>query len=343
VRRNRLNLFFFCCLAALTLVGCQEEQIRHYRVPKVDTSHRMLAALFPHQERTWFFKLVGPAQAVTEHKEEFEHFMSSIRFANEKQRPITWTVPEGWKEEPGSEMRFATLRMTKSETPLEISVFSFGRESGSVLANVNRWRGQIGLGPISEAELAQTAKELKVDGVSGTLVDVTGPHEPRTMRTGPFASGQNPVAETTETQESLQYTTPAGWVKYDAPGPIRPEVALRVTEGNQSVEITVTRAGGGLLDNVNRWRNQIKLGPVSQVELEKDVRTIKVNGLPAQYVDLAGPGSGQRIVGVIVPQGEQSWFFKMRGPGDVVGKQKSAFEAFVGSVRFNGGRGASDG
>ena len=39
---------------------------------------------------------------------------------------------------------------------------------------------------------------------------------------------------------------------------------------------------------------------------------------------------------MILPRGEQTWFFTIKGPADLVEKQKSAFEAFVKSVRFDG-------
>ena len=48
----------------------------------------------------------------------------------------------------------------------------------------------------------------------------------------------------------------------------------------------------------------------------------------------------RRILGVVVLRRGQTWFFKMTGPADLVEKQKPAFEAFLKSVRFDGGNGA---
>ena len=61
-------------------------------------------------------------------------------------------------------------------------------------------------------------------------------------------------------------------------------------------------------------------------------------------MDLTGPaqsGISQRMLGVGLPHGGATWFFKMTGPADLVGKQKAAFEAFVKSVKFDGGKGAN--
>ena len=35
---------------------------------------------------------------------------------------------------------------------------------------------------------------------------------------------------------------------------------------------------------------------------------------------------------------EETWYFKLLGPVDVVTKNKDAFESFVKSIKFTGGR-----
>jgi hypothetical protein len=69
---------------------------------------------------------------------------------------------------------------------------------------------------------------------------------------------------------------------------------------------------------------------------------MNVDGEHGGYVDLTGPESAgaSRILAVMVQRDGSTWFFKMRGPADLVGRQKNSFEAFVGSVRFTGREGA---
>ena len=63
------------------------------------------------------------------------------------------------------------------------------------------------------------------------------------------------------------------------------------------------------------------------------------------YLDLVGPGTGSekatRMLAVSLPHDDHTWFFKMIGPAELVGKQKAAFEVFVKSVKFDGGKGAN--
>jgi hypothetical protein len=40
--------------------------------------------------------------------------------------------------------------------------------------NINRWRGQIGLAPIEESDLAKTIQRFEVGGTEGSFVDLEG-------------------------------------------------------------------------------------------------------------------------------------------------------------------------
>src|SRR5207253_196455 len=102
--------------------------------------------------------LAGPVSQVDEHKEAFDQFIRSVRFVDNAERPITWTVPEGWRAGPASNLRYATLYLGPEEHPLQLTVFGFSGAAGSILDNVNRWRRQIGLLDIPENELSSISK-----------------------------------------------------------------------------------------------------------------------------------------------------------------------------------------
>jgi len=124
--------------AALALAGCQEEGVRHYQAPHVEALSspevrgerpkvRLLAAILPHGEHTWFFKLSGPADAVGEQAEAFDGFVRSVRFGEDQERPVRWTVPAGWRAGRRSELRYATFRAGPKEKGLEVTVVPLGR------------------------------------------------------------------------------------------------------------------------------------------------------------------------------------------------------------------------
>ena len=66
---------------------------------------------------------------------------------------LKWTLPGGWTETHPGGMRFATLK--PPDGSVDVSVVVLSGPAGGELANVNRWRGQIGLSAIGEPALAK--------------------------------------------------------------------------------------------------------------------------------------------------------------------------------------------
>jgi hypothetical protein len=325
--------------------GCQEQpEIRSYSVPRTEQKkepRHLLGAMIPREKQVWFFKVDGPPEKIDGLKDAFDHFVKSIRFTDKEGTPITWTLPEGWQQEEGDkQMRFATIRIGPKD-PLEMTVVPLPREgeADSILRNVIRWRDQLGLDPISRDELGQNTQQIDVQGVAVTKVEIKGYHKERKPmfaarpKARPAAKRGNAALNV-----PLTYEVPAGWEEGPA-GDFR-IAAFRLREGDQEAETTIIPLGkqsGSLLANVNRWRGEVDLPPIAEAALAEQVRSTTVDGIAAQYIDLAGPRL--RTLVVTVPREEQTWFFKMRGASDLVGKQKAAFEGFVKSVKFKAGPG----
>jgi hypothetical protein len=188
------SIFVVSCFWAVA--GCgQHDEIARYSVPKPElvdptlvakanlpaaatTEQQTLGLIVPVGEMGWFFKLTGEKQAVEAQHEAFLQFIMSIKFSAAPDSKPSWTLPEGWKERPGSQMRFATIQIAADGKPLELSVIPLpmtgGDEQKYVLDNINRWRGQLNLKPIDANELAATTKTLKIDGHESTLVSLVG-------------------------------------------------------------------------------------------------------------------------------------------------------------------------
>jgi hypothetical protein len=101
--------------------------------------------------------------------------------------------------------------------------------------------------------------------------------------------------------------------------------------------------GGGGRANVNRWRMQLGLDPVSEEQLQKELRKLETPEGAAPYIDLSGRSQTgpQRILGAWLAHGGRTWFITMKGSPELVGKQQAAFKAFVKSIRFADGTGAA--
>src|SRR5262249_1473797 len=99
--------------------------------------------------------------------------------------------------------------------------------------------------------------------------------------------------------------------------------------------------GGGLLENVNRWRRQLSLAPVLESDLEKLVSSLDVPGGKAILIDMNGTdaktGGPARLIGAIVPREDKTWFYKLMGNESVAEREKPAFIRFCQSVKYPNG------
>ena len=169
---------------------------------------RILAAVLNAGGTTVFFKMIGEDALVSENKPKFLAWLKSVDIGDSSggssasssasapasapaapvapppasmAGPVTpppatglpeWEVPEGWKSVPASTMRLASFAVGNGG---DFSVVALGPAAGGTLANLNRWRGQLGLAPIAEAEVAAATSSVPLkDGQTAILADLTG-------------------------------------------------------------------------------------------------------------------------------------------------------------------------
>jgi hypothetical protein len=331
--------------------------------------------------------------------------------------------PDGWEAVPPGEMRVASFRVKgKDGKTADVSVIPLPGLAGHDIDNVNRWRGQLGLAPVTEGELPKLAEPVRIGGLDGQLYDLAGENAAAGEKTrilaamlrregaawffkmtgdselvaqqkpafvsylksfsfpstdgqtetspatelpashppiggvAPFAANQAgsqlppshppiagasaPAAGPVSSEGKPDWQVPASW-KEIAGGQFL--VAKFIITGSDSSQAAVNvsssgGAGGGLAMNVNRWRGQLGLGQLAESEIQSTAKPLDVTSGKATLVDMIGadPKTGQktRVLGVMVPQGQQTWFYKLMGPEQTVEANKEAFLSFVKTVKY---------
>jgi hypothetical protein len=79
---------------------------------------------------------------------------------------------------------------------------------------------------------------------------------------------------------------PNSWVT-GSPGTIN-KAAYILSSPAGKAKLTISRLGGDLDTNVNRWRKQVNQAPLSKEEVAK-TPTLTVNGVTVYRVDVSGP------------------------------------------------------
>lgn len=145
---------------------------------------RSTVAVIENEGALWFVKMDGEESVVAAQQDEFKDFLKSIRFEAGPSTQVAGAtpasegdgkIPAGWTQKPAGQMVLAAYQASKGGKTADITVTSFPGDVGGVLANVNRWRGQVGLAPIGAGDLAKETKTIDLaSGEKATVVDVTG-------------------------------------------------------------------------------------------------------------------------------------------------------------------------
>jgi hypothetical protein len=93
---------------------------------------------------------------------------------NSGQPTLQYTLPVGWEKKTPTQMRVASFGISQDGKQADISVIPLAGMAGTDPANVNRWRGQIGLGPLADAELLNLAENVSVGDQPADLYDLAG-------------------------------------------------------------------------------------------------------------------------------------------------------------------------
>ena len=126
-------------LALGSLVSCHNDKIEVYKIPKENINVAMQSGL-----------------------------ANSAPPGN----PAQWNKPDGWVEQPVSEMRLGSFKVEgANNASADVSVIAFAGEAGGLISNINRWRGQLQLAPLDEDQLSQAIQHTEVDNVPTALVD----------------------------------------------------------------------------------------------------------------------------------------------------------------------------
>ncbi len=286
--------------------------------------------------------------------------------------PLKWKLPTGWQEVPSSSMRVASFKITGADgKQADVSVIPLPGGAGGDLSNVNRWRGQVGLAPVAEEELPKLTDTVEVDGQPAALYELTGdavrilaaiqrrdgmmwffkitgdsqlvaqvrPAFVEFLKSVQFVTSTAMPAVTSEVVTSNakpNWTVPAGWQEISG-GQFLVAKFVVTGDGGAQAAVNISSSagdGGGLAANVNRWRKQLGLSELTGEELAKSVQSIG----PITLVEMAGQdvrtSQPTALIGVMVSQAGQVWFYKLMGDATVVAAQKAAFVQFVQGVKY---------
>ena len=95
-----------------------------------------------------------------------------------KKTPFSWDIPAKWNESNKSSMRLASFSASYIDGLADISITSFSGQGGGILANVNRWRKQLGLNPAPLNQINNSIVIKKSELGNYKLIKIINEKEP---------------------------------------------------------------------------------------------------------------------------------------------------------------------
>lgn len=281
---------------------------------------------------------------------------------------FAWDLPEGWTTLPPTEFRQADFRVAAH---LDVECY-MSVVIGGALANLNRWRGQMGLAGITTTEMEALTKR-EFFGIDAYYVEMAGsfrgmsgdplpghmlvglvlaaPQQTLTLKLiGPEAAVRDELqrfaalaasfqlapsqdAVVAPPGDSLDWTAPEGW----RPSPPRPmtEVAFDLGENTACWISVLGFDGGGPDANIQRWRAEMGGAPVAVQQ------SIPIFGTQGTMIEISGRFGGNSAVAPIDDAtmlavscglGDRTIFVKMIGPRAEVQAHHQEFLEFCASL-----------
>jgi len=158
---HRSSLLLLASLTA-SLLGCDEQGPQHKEV--TITASRTVDQ---------------PAKQVDPRLKDGQRFGARPMGRPSQQQPelpppsrldLSWSAPSSWQDRGPSSMRRVTFQVAPGT---ECYLVTLPGQAGGVSANVNRWRKQMGLSPLSPGDIAKLPKQQAL-GVTGVMIEAEG-------------------------------------------------------------------------------------------------------------------------------------------------------------------------
>lgn len=152
----------------------------------------------------------------------------------------------------------------------------------------------------------------------------------------------------------LVFTAPPAWHTRPAASSMRvAEFVIPRTAGDpEDAELIVyyfgAQGGGGAQANIDRWVGQMQRPGGASAKDDARTESWTINGLKLTSVDVSGtyvaevrPGASERfnkpdfrLLAAVVETAKGPYYIKLTGPARTVAAAVPAYEAFLGSLRF---------
>ena len=145
-------------LLAWFVTSCRQQEVVAYQVPK-ETDAKAERPHDPGAVPPTVPAAAGP--------------MAGTAVATASGAGLSWTAPVRWQTKPAGAMRKGSYSIPGADGSVaDLSITAFPGDVGGESANVNRWRGQLQLGPLPDDQIAAAITRFDENGLKIGLVEL---------------------------------------------------------------------------------------------------------------------------------------------------------------------------
>ncbi len=284
---------------------------------------------------------------------------------------LTWTAPESWtKIANANQFDRARYEVAGADGEKATATVTAGI-GGSVPMNVNRWRGQLGLGAASEPELKAAAIPVQTADSAGVIFELAGPDGSRKILAailpipgdtyyfkldGPPAivdaerdafmtlvnsskidkSGSTPAATTSAPEPAaLKFNAPSGWTagSNDDSSSMR-AASYTTANGGEIAILRFRKTPDAIVQNVNIWRQEAGLDAATS---EDQLALTEVKSTDGELTWKVHQVDSEQstVLAAFAPQGETLWVVRLKTTPAQVSNESAEMTAFLQSATSN--------
>jgi len=155
-------------IIALVSAGCRDREITAYRAPKdappPAVQPTAASGNLPPDHPPIGGGSAAPAASGAD--------MANTAVPTASGNALVWTAPANWAPKALGSMRKGSYSIrNESGGEADLSITAFPGATGGLEANLNRWRGQLGLTPQSPEEVTSAVEKFEANGLQFVVVD----------------------------------------------------------------------------------------------------------------------------------------------------------------------------
>ena len=338
------------------------------RIPFED--RRILGAVIPDGGNVYFVKATDRIARITSAESSFRSIVEQFAVDPKSGSP-KFELPAGWSLKLldnanagiGLAEMIAEINFEAVGGPMRFTISKYNRPTEQamwdeyLLSQINRWRGQLELSPISVLDLQKELVTIPRDAAAlpAYLFDANGSGAKTSTKTiqPPIAPVQPPIIpiEPSATQSiqpptrpplKLVYVKPDGW-ELQAARPYR-EATFKVTKNAMEGEVTVSTAKDSPVQNAAMWIGQVMPNSdpttleslaIKTVDEAESIQTV-IKTAKLYSIRASDQPDARALLVVAIPMGNDgmSMFVKLNCELRMMEEVKSTFLSFVNSLRW---------